>query len=605
MKRALNIAFAVGLFINIVSLIQAKPTRRPQSLSSAAMNIDQIITADRDFWLCAKNPGQTCTWRGSPLAAAMPNDANPCTFTQPCVTLSAVASRVNGHVAVGANVSVHMADDAGTGVDCYPANAVLFHGLSEGGPTSWAYITDSTANGGQQQSDTYPTAMLKLLGSTNPTNNHITGTTCAGTTVGNRNLITVTGFVVYINGVSMNYAAGNALIVNNAPVAMVESSRFISDPAAPNDYAMTFMHSHARFGGSITVTNYSVGIDIDGAGSDMDDKTPLGNLAWIYSCSCAGVGILIQEEAKKYTDSGTYTWNGSGCYIAERAQDGGKIVFNDGAPVTYTYNASSCIIPFQADQNSYISANACETSGINNFVCNPTVAPAVYIISRTGSNVYVGTKTGGSGKGSACTDSKAEKGGRIFIDWFGNGPVCGDSTPLSNQNGSYSSIASTNTETYWSIGTDGKIYSGRFNAIARHLKFEAFGFYATNSNTDSITLNAKLCTVSGCGSGTVVSLGATGAVVPGVTIGVGSPQAWELMLDCQMYTSGASATMDCRGKALFFTGTQAVVAAPINNSTTVTFNGTVDQFLSLSAKWNNASANNAIQLREFLARVPY
>src|SRR3989454_7582614 len=100
----------------------------------------------------------------------------------------------------------------------------------------------------------------------------------------------------------------------------------------------------------------------------------------------------------------------------------------------------------------------------------------------------------------------------------------------------YTAIASTNVETFFGIAADGKIPAGAINAAKHRIEATFRGIYGVNGATDTITLKAKLCTVSGCGSGTVVQVAATGAVLPGVAV---TNQGWETKVDCNVFTAGA------------------------------------------------------------------
>src|SRR5258708_35554135 len=157
------------------------------------------------------------------------------------------------------------------------------------------------------------------------------------------------------------------------------------------------------------------------------------------------------------------------------------------------------------------------------------------------------------------------------------------------------------TESSFVVGADGKLPAGAINAAKHRVEIILRGVYSVAGATDTITLNVKLCQVSGCASGTVVTLGATGAVLPGAAV---TTQGWESKVDCNVFTSGASGTLDCQGFSFFsLTGLTALQADDMVNAAVLTVNTTVDEFISASATWNNASASNTVTLRSFSTKV--
>jgi len=163
------------------------------------------------------------------------------------------------------------------------------------------------------------------------------------------------------------------------------------------------------------------------------------------------------------------------------------------------------------------------------------------------------------------------------------------------------SVCGAATECFFAVGAEGKLPAGAINAARHRLEIILRGVYSVAGATDTITLNVKLCQVSGCASGTVVVLGATGAVIPGAAV---TTQGWESKVDCNVFTAGASGTLDCQGLSLFaLTGLTALQADDMVNAAALTVNTTVDEFISASATWNNATAGNTITLRNFGVKV--
>lgn len=175
--------------------------------------------------------------------------------------------------------------------------------------------------------------------------------------------------------------------------------------------------------------------------------------------------------------------------------------------------------------------------------------------------------------------------------------------PLSLTNSSaYAAVTNTATETYFAIAGDGKIGVSLLALPKRRLEISLAGVYSTNGAGDTITLRIKLCQVSGCASGTIVTLAATAAFTAGAAV---TNRGWSAGLACNVFTAGTSGTLDCQGLpgGTFFTAAATGISEELINTGTVTINTSVDEYASASAQWNNASANNTMTLRNFAAKV--
>lgn len=171
---------------------------------------------------------------------------------------------------------------------------------------------------------------------------------------------------------------------------------------------------------------------------------------------------------------------------------------------------------------------------------------------------------------------------------------------LSNST-AYTPIVSTSSETYFGIGSDGLIPAGAINAAKHRISVVLRGVYGTNNGSDTIVLRVKLCTVSGCGSGTVATMAVTGTVTPGSGV---TNQGWETVVDMNVYTSGATGTLDAQGFTRFaLTSTTATPNITMLNTSTVTVDTTVNEYVSASIQFNNNLAANTFTLRNFATYV--
>jgi hypothetical protein len=586
---------AAWLLVALVCVVVSAPAYGQfQIIQSGTGGSAGIISNATTYYVCAKGSGGTCVYNGDGGTVATPSDSTGCsTKATPCATLAGVATLLSGKY-LTAVVTVQLADTAGTTTDCYTPNNVVFNVGTMGWSLGLAFLFDSS--GGQGLTDQYPLTYLYIHGNdSTPGNVIITGaTTCAGTTASVSNLLTFPNMNVRMRGATINYGAKNSVIFANS-LALVEGMSATSD-GAQNEYAFSNEHGVMRLGGTINCTGYYNCMNNDGSGSIMDDKTPLGCVTLTINLIVGSGGqglILVQESAKEYISCGTYSFTGGGSgktSVAWRAQDDGKIYFNDAASVTVTFNNTN-LTPFQADLDSVISGNVCGT-GIGNWTCTNTSSATIYAKSITGSRIYLGSN--GNGKGSVITDNQALKGGQVSINWFANGPR----QPL------YTFTCSNTAASGALTGTGPNFFNQpcriQANALQADsiIRFKVQGVYSGNAG-DTITLVLKTCTTSasGCG-GTTVTLGTSAAY----TLTAVTNNYWEADFQIVCFTTGASGTLDTQGNYVFqIAASPFAVNNPIANTAAATVDTTVDEYLSISVAFSSASATNSITARQEVA----
>jgi len=143
------------------------------------------------------------------------------------------------------------------------------------------------------------------------------------------------------------------------------------------------------------------------------------------------------------------------------------------------------------------------------------------------------------------------------------------------------------------------------NVVGRTLKIWVAGVYTTPAaSVATINLKAKLCTVSGCGSGTVVNLATiTSSANPGTV----TNNAYNLTLYPVTQTAGASSVYEVHGimgidlgaantsPDSFFNDTNTAVSAAIDS--------TAQLFLQISTAFSVASASNSSTERQLIVEV--
>lgn len=142
-----------------------------------------------------------------------------------------------------------------------------------------------------------------------------------------------------------------------------------------------------------------------------------------------------------------------------------------------------------------------------------------------------------------------------------------------------------------------------FNVVNKTWNVQAFGTYSLGA-ASTVNLKAKLCTVSGCGSGTVVNLASwttASQTNTGVTL------AWNINLQCATVTTGATGTAECHGTLNFDSGaTLAAAASTFNDSNTAAVTGIPlngQLFLQTTLAYGTANASNTALAREQVVTI--
>lgn len=132
-----------------------------------------------------------------------------------------------------------------------------------------------------------------------------------------------------------------------------------------------------------------------------------------------------------------------------------------------------------------------------------------------------------------------------------------------------------------------------FNTLNQPFHIHESGILVTVNLTPTITFKVKVCSVSGCGSGSVVTI-ATGTSAAIVSAG---NNQWTVNLDCTTAATGASGTLICHGNLAIDLTSGSVVAALASDSNTAVSSAidlTAAQFIQFTAAFSAGSASNSI-----------
>lgn len=388
--------------------------------SSCTVSDQNLIKSATTYYVCAKATGGNCAYNGDGgqvVDASCPADT--CTGldkTHPKLTIAGAQAVIAGKVLL-AVVTIQLADTAGTGTDCYRPSDVMFDNHTQGYSQGLAFDFDATAGGGQALTDAYPSAYIYLIGNTSTPNNVlVTGASaCANVAAVAKRGFIFSNTNFRIAGMKINYFVAYAVHGING-LGYLETINATSDAVA-NEYAFTMEHGVLRYGGTIAVTNYGLGLNIMGSGALLDDKTPLGCGTFNFSSSLGQAGIEVQEGAHEFIDCGTYSFTGTGAYAGWQAQDQGTIEANDAAQVTITLNDAN-MTGFKALFFSDIETAAC--TSLSDWTCTNT-SSAHYVDAESGSTIGVAA-TSGYGTNIA-TDDVVSLDAQILINPFSPGNI--------------------------------------------------------------------------------------------------------------------------------------------------------------------------------------
>lgn len=365
-----------------------------------------------------------------------------------------------------------------------------------------------------------------------------------------------------------------------------------------------------------------------------------------YTCTTTpSVGSLISGDAFIFSainqnNGGTATlnvnsigaktikkWQGSSNLAAGDLQAGNAVLLiYDGtnfeaqtignAPGTGSIGGSATVgfLPKMVSNTTTITASLCDegVTTANTLTCTDT-SGAKFASVATGTSPP--TCTPGSG-GAQCFGEGTAATAASSVD-----DIHGDSTQkaleVNNNNTGEMAISRSTCVNVTPVTVNANVTSDQnlmtctlsanlLNVTGRTLHVHAAGIYSTAaSSTAVITAKAKLCTVSGCGSGTVISLiNIASAALGTVTV---TNNNWDLDFYATTQTAGASAAFETHGQFLIdlgaLTSTSDTVYADTNAATVSSIDSTAQLFLQITYAYSAGSTSNSVSQRQSVVEV--
>jgi len=142
--------------------------------------------------------------------------------------------------------------------------------------------------------------------------------------------------------------------------------------------------------------------------------------------------------------------------------------------------------------------------------------------------------------------------------------------------------------------------AGYFNSSKQPFLFDGAGVYTTQTaQTPTITLKIKLCTVSGCGSGTVVTLI---SIVSTATVAAVSNNNWNLSVLGYTATTGTTGNLEIHGPLAVDLGALTTTADSIFVDTNTAVSSNIDLTAALFVDFTIAFSTNAATANTFTQR---
>lgn len=142
--------------------------------------------------------------------------------------------------------------------------------------------------------------------------------------------------------------------------------------------------------------------------------------------------------------------------------------------------------------------------------------------------------------------------------------------------------------------------AGYFNSSKQPFLFDGAGVYTTQTaQTPTLTLKVKLCTVSGCGSGTVVTLI---SIVSTATIAAVTNNNWNLSVLGYTATTGTTGNLEIHGPLAVDLGALMTTADSLFVDTNTAVSSNIDLTAALFVDFTIAFSTNAVTANTFTQR---
>lgn len=243
-------------------------------------------------------------------------------------------------------------------------------------------------------------------------------------------------------------------------------------------------------------------------------------------------------------------------------------------------------------KRSYVVSGivVCGILAIAAFLQASGIVPAI-VPSAVPSANRRGTLTGCGGSGCFQLASSASAGssGAVYCD-DGSGNLTTSGCTANAVTSTTPVTVNTNTTNDQQL-MELSLSAGYLNSLGRPFDFFGAGVYTTQTaQTPTLTFKIKLCTVSGCGSGTVVTLV---SITSGATTAASTNISWNVRSLGTTAATGATGNLEIHGPAAIDLGSALSTAATVYNDTNTAVSGNIDLTAALFVDFTIAFSTNA------------
>ncbi len=281
----------------------------------------------------------------------------------------------------------------------------------------------------------------------------------------------------------------------------------------------------------------------------------------------------------------------------------------NGNYITILNYGTGVVILARSGQNiNGAAANLTGTAG-------SATAPTGWRVWSDGTNYFAEVISGGGGGTSVSVNggsvsspnfnaaTPAAPGGNVNVTWQTSGSSVSGYIPITPPGGAVVNLSAvtvnTNTTSDQTL-MELALPTGYLNNLRQPFLFDGAGTYSTQTaQTPTITLKTKLCTVSGCGSGTVVTLV---SIVSTATIAAVTNNNWNLAVLGYTATTGASGNLEIHGPLAVDLGALTTTADSVFVDTNTAVSSNIDLTAALFVDFTVAFSTNAVTANTFTQR---
>jgi hypothetical protein len=214
------------------------------------------------------------------------------------------------------------------------------------------------------------------------------------------------------------------------------------------------------------------------------------------------------------------------------------------------------------------------------------------LLARLASPAFTGTPT-------APTQTPGDNTTKLATDAFVTAAIAAAGTGTGGSVTSVTPVTATANTTADQQLMELTMSAGYFNSLRQPFLFNGAGVFTTPiAQTPTLTFKVKLCTVSGCGSGTVVTLV---SIVTTATLASSTNNNWNFSFLGYTATTGATGNLEIHGPLSVDLGALGTSPDSIFNDVNTAVSGNIDLtaalFVDFTVATSTGSASNAITQR--------